>query len=211
MTKDILEVAEKDYKFVLQAIAYQEIDNQIRIGNKPSNIIVDGSGNKPITDAAKSIVVYFTDAKSMIKAIQAAHDELRLTGRSVSGNTLENLTYYAAQGRGQPTAGLPVASAVNAGTALYITIPVAWVRHWQFMNAKGTPTTRRSRAKINKGKKVMVAESIFDRAARKVQKQFPYLRVYFTFIEVANVNPSGRPVTRIPAVCVRQKRKGLLQ
>lgn len=74
LEKTVLEVLPEDLAFCVQAISANEIDEQVRIGNKPSNILVDSSGYKPITIARRRVQAFFVD-ENRIKA--AAEDVLR--------------------------------------------------------------------------------------------------------------------------------------
>jgi hypothetical protein len=221
IAKDILQIAEKDYLYVLRSIAAQEIAGQARMGNKPTGTVVDGSRGKAIDQATRSVVVWFADRKSMADAISAARDALMANGRRVTGQTLGALRFYYSVGKGGAVSpGEP--SAITQSVAnpsaldLYVALPLAHVPKWQWLTRSGARGQRRTRnrtllrfARATRQKAQMVARSVFDQSARQVQGRFRSLDVTAIYLSVANLNIGGRtPVDRIPAIRVRMKVRG---
>lgn len=224
--QDIVECAEKDYLYVLRTIPVQEIDGQKAIGNKPTNIIVDGRGGKPIDQATKSVYVYFSDAAVLIRAIYEAYAQLQTLGRRVTGDTLGQARYYQSVGKngavtqiGTPTeVSIPKADVFK--TDLYVALPVAHIRKWQYLNRAGGLLKRKSkdrrilRGVASGGYSAAVSrvqQSVFDRVAQVVRRKFKLVEASFMFIKHANVNAKGKTsITEIPAVKVFLKRRGRL-
>jgi hypothetical protein len=221
LAKDMLEVAEQDYLYVLRGIALQEIDAQVRIGNKPSALLVDGRRGE-IRTATESIAVWFANRTSLAEAIIAARDAVIANGRRVTGRTLGFLAFaYSVGPNGAIQPGDPKAVAAStpnpAALDLYVTQPVVHVRRWQWLTATGERGKRRSRDKkrglmhIGGGKFVprMVSESVFERAAQQVQARYPALDVEYIYLQSRNLNPNGwTAVDRIPAIKVRMTLRG---
>lgn len=218
--KDILQVAEKDYQFVLRGIALQEIHDQAGIGNKPTGMLVDGKRGD-VSQAQRSVIVWFADRKSMSDAIYAARDELVRAGRRVSGRTLGALAFYYSIGRGgavSPCEPKAIAATTPnpAALDLYVTLPLVHVRRWQWYGKGGNRLERRTRNKVlrryaaaTKTKPQMVAASVFEVSAKRVQSRYRALDVLFVYLRVQNLNIGGRTaVDRIPAIKVRMKVRG---
>src|SRR5262245_12114142 len=81
VAKDVIEVAEADYQFVLRSIAAQAIAQQAPIGNRLTNLIVDGSGNKPVDQALYSVRALFVQPAVIIRAIADAWERLQRIAR----------------------------------------------------------------------------------------------------------------------------------
>ena len=211
LAKDIIEVAEKDYKIVLRGIAIEQVENQIRIGNMPSNIYVDGraSSGIGIEKANRSVKVYFADDKLMTKAIIEAHDMLLARGRKVSGGTLDNIQYYKGKAGDAPHK-VSTPTVDNIATALYVAVPVPWARKWQYYDNAGARLTRKSKAKSQKNiaakDRKLVSRSLFEGIAKDLQKKYPSLRVSVIFIKVTGLGK----VTTIPSIRVGMRTKGLV-
>lgn len=215
--RDVLQVAEKDYKHLLRSIALEEVGAQAQMGNKPTGMIVDGRRGD-IEDVTRSIVVWFADRKSMSDAIIAARDALVRAGRSVTGRTIGALSFYYSVGAGGAvTPGDPAATAATIANPhaldLYVTLPLGHVRKWQWMGAGGQRLTRRSRNKkwryLQRKQKPMVSRSVFEIAQIQTQRRFRSLDVEYIYLSVQNLNPGGRTsVDRIPAIKVRMKVRG---
>lgn len=219
--KDILQVAEADYQHVLRSLAYENIAAQASLGNKPTGMMIDNRRSTDIEAATRSIIVWFADRKSMADAIIAARDALLQFGRRVTGQTLGALRFYYSTGpAGKPTPCDPqaiVQSVANPHALdLYVALPLAHVRAWQWFGKAGTRLQRRTRnrtlvryARATRTKAQMVSMSVFEQAAKSVQRRFRALDVLNIYLQVANLNPSGQTaVDRIPAIKVRMRVRG---
>jgi hypothetical protein len=221
LLRDMLEVAEADYTFVLRALALQEIAGQAKLGGKPTGSVVDGRSGKPITEATRSIVVWFADRAMLAAAITAARDALARNGRRLTGRTIGTLSFYSSVGKGGAiTQGDPSTVAARAANPaaldLYVTAPLPHVRRWQWFGKTGERLQRASRnkalvryARAMKRKPMQVSASVFEIAARQVQAKFRALDVLFVYLRWPNLNPGGgTAVDRIPAIKVRMKVRG---
>lgn len=72
LDKIVVQCALHDLPFVIRSLASNEILEQTRQGNPPTNIIVDGSGRKPITQAQRRVQAFFTDKSMIRKAVYDA-------------------------------------------------------------------------------------------------------------------------------------------
>lgn len=219
LAKDILVVAEADYLTVLRGIAGQEINEQISIGNKPANVIVDNRQNKPITQALYSVRVFFLDVAMMISAAKSAYGELQRVNRRVTGKTAgEYEVYVQTEGRvtlvGSDPGSLNSGN-VKLGTGIYIVGPmVPFTRKYRYMMGSGVEARfRRSKAKrYSKWKardKPLVQRSIHELAAMSAQRKHVNVNIVDTFVQSRNLNPGGKvAVDRVPAVAIWSRRRG---
>lgn len=222
MLRDILQVAERDYLYVLRGIATQEIQQQEKLHNPPTAMLIDGRRGRQVADATRSVRAWFADRKSMARAINDCLLAIISRGRNVTGVTLQSAKFYYSTGKGGALmqAGSiteVVMSAANpAALDLYVTLPRGNVRKWQWLSPSGSRAMRQTRNKKllkyarARGQKAMqVSASVFDAAAREVQTKFKALDVKFVYLKFPNLNPRGKvAVDRIPAVKVRMAVRG---
>jgi hypothetical protein len=216
--KDILQVAEKDYLYMLRSIAAQEIAGQVQMGNQPTGMLVDGRKAKPIEDATRSVRVWFADRRALLNATRAARDALIANGRIVTGHTVDKIRCYYSVGRGgavRPASPEIALTFPNpAALDLWVSLPVVHVRRWQWLGKSGKRLMRASRDRKRRynpgvGGARMVSRSVFEQSAQQVQRRFPSLDVSDEYLQVSNLNIGGRTaVDRIPAIKVCMKRRG---
>lgn len=218
VAKEVLEVAEADYKFVLRHIAAQEIAQQARIGNKVTNLIVDGSGSKPITAAERSVRALFVQPGLVMRAVRDAWDALQRIAR-VGDPATQTPSQRGIVARerfaiviGQTFIGGPGAlteSAISTAPNAPIRIVgplVEYTRKYRFLNSSGGRLTRLSKAKRNRGQKVRVSASIHEIVIAQMKRRYPMLRWSDDWIPAARL----RFVDRVPTVTVRSQTRGRL-
>jgi hypothetical protein len=222
MLRDILQVAEHDYLHVLRSIAAQEIGQQVKLRNPPSGMLVDGTRNKGVDAATRSVVAWFADRVTLADAIIAARNALERNGRRVTGATLGALRFYHSTGKGGAlqSAGdirsVAMSAPNPAALNLYVSLPLKQVRKWQWFGRAGSRLTRRTRnkalvryAKAMKAKPMNVSLSVFELSAKQTQRQFRSVDVRDIYISVPDLNTGGGvSVDRIPAIKVCQKIRG---
>jgi hypothetical protein len=219
LEKDVIEVAEADYLFVLRSIAAQEIAEQARLGNKVTNLIVDGSGNKPITAAQRSVRALFVQPAVLIRAITEAWDLLMRLAR-VGDPSRQSRSQRAIVARerfgvvigrqliGTP-AGLTEAAIMrNPRAAVRIVGPaVEYARRYRFMYlVRGTLPMRTRRGKGRAGEKIRVPVSLHQYVVRQMKRRYPMLQWSDPWVPVGGL----RGVDKLPAISVRQQGRGLL-
>ena len=220
LSGDLLEVAEKDYRSILQQIAAQEIAGQVALGNKPSNIIVDDKKSKPIADVRFKIVAYFVDAAMMLAALNDVWDDVRRLGAHDTGTAESQWQVWIQQGRSTPRYAGDSPAAVNAAditasTGLFVVGPVvAYTRKYRWLRDGGVArkfkASRRGELKGLKMKdKPKVAVSIHEQAATRAARKYRPLTIRESWVPVNDLNTRGKTaVTRIPGVVIRRKAKG---
>jgi len=69
----------------IQMVAATEIKQQIKLGNEPRNIIVDGQDAKPFNQADYRIVTLFSDTRTIAHASHNVITELKILTRRLTG------------------------------------------------------------------------------------------------------------------------------
>lgn len=221
LSKDIIEVAEKDYLTLLRGIAKQDTAQQIALGNTPSNIIVDGKDSRNIDAAKFSVRVLFVDTKAMIAALTAAYNMLQDIGAENTGYTKSQYKIYQSNKRGEAPkyvadspGGVNTAN-FNSDTVLIVAGPfVPWTRKYRFWTRQGVELKTRMRrgkkfAGMAKETRPRVQLDIYQTVAQKVRRQYPFLLVKEWWIKTDNLSP-GRPtaVDRVGGVAVLLNKRG---
>lgn len=223
MLRDILQVAEKDYLHVLRTLSLQEIGQQIRLGNPPSAVLVDGRRGISVEQARRAVVAWFADRKTLADAIIAARNELVRTGRTVTGKTVSEAQFYYSVGRtGEPTRtsdprGIAMSVPNPSSLDLFVVVLAPHVRKWHWLTRSGARGLRRTRSKKLRGymkflgqkRAPMVSQSVFERVEMVVERKFRSVNCDYIFLETPNLNPGGRTAVNIvPAIKVCMKIRG---
>lgn len=219
VSKDILAVAKADYLTLLRGIAAQDTAAQIRIGNSPTNIIVDNRPGKPIDEAVFSVQVFFVDAALIRRALIEAWREVQMASRRVTGATADRYEVWAGGRGGDRVLGSSPASvqlsAIKPGVGLMIVGPmVAHTRKYRFFDRSGNRMMRKTRAKkyanrVAAGQSIMVRQSLQELVVAKLKRQFRALNISEVWVDVPDLNPAGKSsVNKVPAIYIGSKRRG---
>lgn len=218
IARSVISVAERDYRHVLRSIAAQEVDAQVRIGNKPTNILVDGSASKPITAAERKVVVYFIDTQRMIAALRAVWDEcLRLGARVTGASAREWRVWINDRDLGGNPSAVTARMLRQSDVVRVVGPEVAWTRKYRWLRGAGARMSyRRSRDVRRYGAiakhRPKVRRGLHEQAALTVRRRFRGLLIYEAWVDVPNLNAGGRvDVSRIPTVSIALPGKGRLK
>lgn len=219
LVKDILSVAEADYRTVLAGITAQEIAAQVAIGNKPSNVIVDGKANKPINQVQFSTVTYFTDVQTMLNAIADVWREVHRLSEVSTGQTIAQWQIWrSTRGGDMFVANSPSSirpdTVTRAGGFMVAGPLVPHTRKYRFVTPGGVEAKYRM-SRNKKWKRLAakdrprVKRSLHEIVVTMMRRKYPGLGFAEAWIKVPNLNPSGKtPVNKIPTVMVWFKKKG---
>jgi len=216
VSRELMEIAEADYRSVGLQIAAQEVDQQIKQGNKPTHILVDGHEQRQLAEWRKSIRVDFIDVGTLMEALRAGWIELQRLARRVTGTTAQRFEVWVGATRvGNDPSAVTASMVQKPGIDVMIVGPmVSYTRKYRFLFGSRKAATRRtrvSRSRRRKGERV--AMSIHEAVVRKLKRNTAYKR-YLTitdeWLEVPNQNPRGKTsVFRVPTVTIRMpERKG---
>jgi hypothetical protein len=195
--KEVLEVAQADYQFMLRAIAAQEIQAQIKIGNPPTNIIVDGRARKPINTATKSVVAYFNDAATVLEALKATWIVLQAMARRVTGHTVSQFEIWIGERRvATDPSGVSLAM-LQKGRPVRIVGPmVAHSRKYRWLFQGRAPKTKKP-------------TDLHNAVIRRMKSKYRSLSFYDYWVNTRELNVTGfTSVNRIPTISISMKRKG---
>lgn len=213
LRKDIIEVAEADYLYVLRSIAAQEIAQQASIGNRVTNLIVDGSASKPIDQARLSVRALFVQPAVIVKAVLDAWDALQRIARlgdpaaqaQWQRMIVARDSFVVTVGDraiGQPGALTEQMVMANPGAPVRIVGPmVEYALGYRFMFfLRGVKPVRLSKSK-HSGQKIRVPLSIHQTVIAQMKRRYPMLVWSDAWIPVGRF----RYVTRIPTITVRSR------
>lgn len=218
LAKDILSVAYEDYPIVLRGIAAQETAEQVAVGNKPTNILVDNRKGKKIDEALYSIKVSFVAVEDIQDAVHALWQEMQRLMMRSTGETARHLevwqgiAFRKAHYVGNSPSVVTTAS-LTPRTGTYIAGPMtANTRKFRWLSSAGKKF-KASRRKELKGLKARdkpkTTMAVQEVAIRNVKRRYPQLSIVYTFITVPNLNTTGKtPVNRVPAIAVWARNKG---
>lgn len=85
LDKICIQVGVEDLQRMLRAVAATAIQEQIGLGNPPTNIIVDNSGQKAIDTAERRVQAFFTDTAQVRAAVYDAWERIQTLTRVASG------------------------------------------------------------------------------------------------------------------------------
>jgi len=217
LQKDLIQVAENDYLHLLRGIASQETAEQIRLGNKPTNIIVDKRRNKPISQATFSIQVFFVTATDMINALKDGWAMMQRLMARETGLAAKSLEVWQSQNGKNSRAGNHPSSireaGITRGTGLYIAgpmVPYSRKFQWQSSRGKKFAPSRRSELKgMKAAARPKTTVSIQTQVAKMLRSKYPQLRFVVAWIDVPNLNTSGKTaVSKVPTIGIWQAKKG---
>lgn len=219
--KDIIEVAEEDYKTVLAAITVREVNRQIKAGNDPTSFRVDGVTNKPILNIQRRADVFFLDVLIMVRALKDAYRLFINRGVKRTGKSISKTQIWASKGKTGKPRKLGSFSTLNASNLelddiLYVTGPlVAWTRRYQYYQQGKRRSRafkyRRGKGKTKLGKRPLVKKSLHESVAStmKRKKEYSVLDFGSLWVNVGfNVNSGGKTfINRVPGVSIRTKKR----
>jgi len=213
VAKDIIEVAEADYLYVLRSIAAQEIGQQALIGNRVTNLIVDGSGSKPIDQAQFSVRALFVQPASIMRAVTDAWERIHRLAR-IGDPLTQAASQRAIVARerfaiviGQRFIGEPgnlteQAIMADPGAPVRIVGPlVEYALPYRFLFfLRGMRPTRKAKSRRT-GMKERVPLSLHETVVLEMRRRYPMLRWSATWIPTARL----RYAPRVPTVTVHAK------
>lgn len=90
LDKICIAVGVDDLRRMLRLVAANAINEQIQLNNRPTNIIVDNSGRKPIDTAQSRIQAFFIDKAQIKAAVFEAWASVQRLTRVASGRALHS-------------------------------------------------------------------------------------------------------------------------
>lgn len=193
LDKMILDCGEQDLRFAIGAIFAREVEQQKRIGNPASNILVDGSGMKPLSSVRRNARAYFVSRESIRRAAEDALRLVALLVRYKTGRARASLSIYVGT-----TEVRSIADAVNRlGPDDVVVVAGPQVEYGRklWYNPEGI-------AKFNKrtGRRKTIAAI----AVPRLKSRHKGLYIAEHWIEAS-------PLGRTPGVAIGMRRRGALQ
>lgn len=191
LDKMIVECGEQDLRFAIGAIFAQELEQQKRLDNPPSNILVDGSGIKPISTVRRNARAYFVNKESIRKAAEDALRLVALLTRYKTGRARASIEVWL----NDSPAGSIAAAVARMGPDDRIRIvgpqtEYGRVLHW---NPVGKPRFSKSG----------VRRTIYDIAIRRLKSRHKGLWIAEQWVTTSDLG-------RTPALAIGQRFRGRL-
>lgn len=191
LDKMILDCGEQDLRFAIGAIFAREVEQQKRIGNPASNILVDGSGMKPLSSVRRNARAYFVSRESIRRA---AEDALRLVALLVRYKTGRARASVAVWLNDSPASSVSEAVArMGPDDRIRIVGPSVEYGRKLYWNPVGKPRVSKSG----------VRRSIYDIAIRRLKSRHKGLWIAEQWVETPNLG-------RTPALAIGQRFRGRL-
>jgi hypothetical protein len=191
LDKTIAEVGEADLRFCLGAIFAREVAEQKNVGNPASNILVDGSGGKPLSEVRRSARAYFVNRESVRRAAEDALRIITLLVRYKTGKARASIEVWL----NDKPAGSVASATARMGTEDRVRIVGPGVAYGRklYWRPVGKP----------KFSKRGVRRSILDIAIRRIKSRHKGLAIVEEWVETPDL-------ARTPALAIGQNVKGRL-
>lgn len=211
LDKIILQVGAEDILAVLRAVAIEEIGQQINIGNKPTNLLVDNRSSRSIEQAQRRVQAFFVDVELVYKAVIAAWQRALGLTRSRTGKAQASyqLWFNDRYVANTPGAARQYLDNFKPGEDYFrIVGPVVAYGRKLYWSPRGTP--RFERKSILKTKnlhiKIVRVKGIMNLVAAAMRKRFRGVAVYEAWVTTSALPKDGRT----PGVVIGFKRRGKL-
>lgn len=191
LDKTIAEVGEADLRFCIGALFAREIEEQKRSGNPASNILVDGSGRKPLSEVRRNARAYFVNRESVRRAAEDALRIITLLVRHKTGKARASMDVWL---NDKPVGSVASATArMGAEDRVRIVGPEVAYGRKLYWNPVG-------KAKFSKRG---VRRSILDIAIRRIKSRHKGLAILEEWVDTPELG-------RTPALAIGRRFKGRL-
>lgn len=211
MDKYVVTVALEDVLDTLHAVAGAAIQEQIGLGNRPTSIVVDSSGRKPITDAKRRIQAFFADTSQVIEAVQVAWQRVQELTRIRTGRARSSYELWFKESKigNSPDAARAYADKFDPATDYFrIVGPMVVYGRVLYWSPTGTPRFRKVTVLRTKTAtfKLVKIRGIMNLAEDSLRRKFRSIAIAEDWV-VTNALPKDG---RTPGLWIGFKRRGSL-
>lgn len=206
LDKMILEVSPKDFYAVLRGTFALEVRNQIRLGNNPSNLLVDGSPNKVASQMLRRGQAFFTNSRSVEAAAQYVYDEVKGLTRILTGAARQSIGVFLFSGgsvRSLSSVREAAKKLNSSNDAIVIVGPSTMYGRKLWWNPLGV--TRLRKVSVYRSKRVDVKkvtrQSIGYIVINRARRRFPDCSIFERWVKTTKLGDT-------PGIAVRFKGKG---
>lgn len=209
LDKIIVECALQDIPFVIRSIASNEILQQTRQNNPPTNIIVDGSGRKAITSAQRRVQAFFVDKAMVRRAVYEAWNRILNLTRVRSGRAASSyeLWFNNAKIGSTPSSIEAYLEKMDpAKDGFRIVGPVLVYGRKVYWNPKGKPKFRKLTAYRSKTLTVKLRriKGIMDQVEQQMRRRYRGLAIAEQWVITSALPKDGRT----PGLYIGFKKRG---
>lgn len=211
LDKMIIEVAAQDLLTTLRYVAAEAIGEQILIGNKPTSLVVDGRGGKPIDQAERRVQAFFADTAIVYQAVlEAWQKTIELTkSRTGKGVSTYQLWFREQFVGTSPEAARKYIEKFNPATDYFrIVGPVIAYGRKLYWSPKGTP--RFTKHTLFRGTaltvKIVRIRGIMNLVEQSLRRKFRAIAIAEDWVVTSALPKDGRT----PGLWIGFKRRGNL-
>lgn len=213
LDKTVLAVALlEDLPHAVRQVAVQATREQIRMGNNPTNILVDNRGNRPVTEAKFRVQVFFSDREKLYNALVDTWDKVQKLTPVKSGRAIGSYQLWFKRASIGPMPGAlsqakRLISTMNpAKDGFHIVGPVLVYGRKVYWNPKGKQRFRKTvklRLKTSVFKTVRI-RGIMDQVEQSIRRKWKQFAIAEDWVITKSLPKDGRT----PAIYVGFKKKG---
>lgn len=212
LDKIVYEVGLEDLEFTLRYVAATAIQEQIALGNKPTNLLVDNSGRKAIDKAQRRVQAFFIDREMLRKAVYEAWAKVTALTRVRTGAAVGSYElWYNNQRIGKTPAAVElVIDRFDPGKDFFrIVGPVIVYGRKIYWNPLGKPRFRLSTALKTKQAifKVRRIRGIMDLVESSMRRKYRGIAISESWVTTPALPKDGRT----PALFIGLRRRGALR
>lgn len=210
LDKIVLDVALKDLPYVVRTLSSQLLAEQVRLGNPPTNIIVDGSGKRPITEAKRRVQAFFADKEAVRRAVEEAWTRIQQLTRVKSGRAAASYEVWFNNKKigNSPAAVSSYLDRMDPSKDFFrIVGPVLVYGRKIYWNPRGKPRFRTKRLfKLKTGTEVRLKRirGIMDQVKTAMRRRYRFLAISESWVQTTALPKDGRT----PAMFIGFKRRG---
>jgi hypothetical protein len=211
LDKTVLEVAERDLPFIVSRLSSLLIADQVRLGNPPTNIIVDNRGRTPITQAKRRVQAFFADKAALRRAVYEAWNKIQSLTRVATGRAAGSYELWFNEQRigRTPAAVETYLDRFNPAKDYFrIVGPVLVYGRKVYWNPKGKPKFKKKTVLRTKSAvfKLVSIRGIMDQTEQTLRRRYRMLAITEDWVTTKALPKDGRT----PGLWLGFKKKGTL-
>lgn len=212
LDKIIIEVLAEDVSRAIREISASEIIAQVALGNRPTSLLVDNRGNRPITDANLRVQAFFADTTQIREAVYATYAKIQDLTRVASGAARGSYQiWFKEQNIGsQPGAIEPYLLKFDPTTDYFrIVGPVLVYGRKIYWNPLGKPKFTKIPGFRSKGLlvKLVRIRGLMNQVEQSMRRKYRSIAIAEDWVVTTALPKDGRT----PAIWIGFKKKGALK
>jgi hypothetical protein len=205
LEKFIATVMPEDVQRTLQYVYLSEIESQVRLGNKPTAAVIDGSRNGALATVKRRAQAFFTNQGRMVEAITEAWHRLISLTRIKTGRARASYALYL---NGRAVGGesdIPrIVNMMRQGDTIQIVGPGVEYGRKLYWSPLGKPKKKRKKlGQMQRGNVVAEIFALHKQVMATLRRKYPELAISDAWIaQLDHGEPRGE---RWPTITFRPK------